>query len=160
MEIMLFISLSITHSDGSCFPCRKRKAKANALAAALSVATEREVPSTRHVIRQSDQERRQVQLVEEAVETIKEEELREEERQQNERRDAVRILARILTNLIERPRLHVSDYYSYCAFVHWTATPISVSEANINPEKQLSGKTLGVLILGEIFAFSSIFKNI
>ena len=123
VKIMLFISLMLIQADASgCFPCRKRKAKANIFATVLSVLAAEKMAATS--TRQSEGEATtsttpQVQLVEAAIETRKEEEL-EEEMRQHERKNAVQILARVLNNMSERPRPHRTNFYGYCAIVHWT----------------------------------------
>ncbi|KAH9278290.1 hypothetical protein ECG_08777 [Echinococcus granulosus] len=90
-----------------------------------------------------------VQMVEQAVETVKEDEL-EEERRREARGGAIRILAQVLNDLTERPRSYRREYFGYCAIVQWSINPTVDLRKKGDKENGQFGRMLSILALGQL----------
>ncbi|VDK43430.1 unnamed protein product [Taenia asiatica] len=99
-----------------------------------------------------------VQMVEQAVETVKEDEL-EEERRREARGGAIRILAQVLTDLTERPRSYRREYFGYCVLVQWSLNPIMDLLQERDYEKSRFNGMLSILAFGQLLGHLSKYKD-
>ncbi|KAM3174882.1 hypothetical protein ACTXT7_009616 [Hymenolepis weldensis] len=140
--ILVCLLLTAVQIEAGCFPKRKRKAKSNTILSVLSTKTSPEERQEEIKNEEDDKTITQqaVQMVEQGVETSTHG--GENERQQS---DAIQILARVLTDITERPRPQRRDYFAYPALIDFSTTPI-IEQA------------FRAYILGEIFRIKSTVK--
>ncbi|KAL5102904.1 hypothetical protein TcWFU_001784 [Taenia crassiceps] len=100
----------------------------------------------------------QAQMVEQAVETVKEDEL-EEERRREARGGAIRILAQVLNDLTERPRSYRREYFGYCVIVHWSPNPVMEFLQGRDHKRSRFNGVMSILAFGQLFGHLSKFKD-
>lgn len=127
LKLCLFLGLLLLQTEAGCFPKRKRKIKANILAKILSnkTSTEQREGESQNQGRSNEEGNvmpQTVQTVERAVETSKDEPGGGGEERRHG--DAIQILARVLSNITERPMPHRGIYFAYRAGVEWSTVPI------------------------------------
>lgn len=156
VRILLLLAAFFLQADAGCFPCRKRK---TVTSAKTSMEKTEEGRIAQNLRADDSPTVSQAQMVERAVETVKEDEL-EEGRRREARSGAIRILAQVLNDLTERPRSYRREYFGYCVMIQWSLNPIMDGIQERNHEKKRFGGLMPILAFGQLFGHPSIIKDV